>query len=151
MPSPSSTISAQADRWLAVAAYLGMFVGLWLIAPLAVYLLRRRHSRFVAFHAAQAALLHLLFGLLLTVCAVLAAILGVLVLLLLDARSSPMGVECLLALGWGSWLVPTTIHIGLTVIAARLAYRGAIDPDSRPGRVTTWLIGHDPGLPPADG
>ncbi len=140
-----------ADRWLAVAAYLGFVVGLWLIAPIAVYLLRRRRSRFVAHHAVQAGLLHLLFGPLLTVCVVLAVILGVVATLVVDMAGG-FGVEILILLGWCCWLVPAGIHVGLTVGAAWRAYRGRVDTASRLGRMSEWLLAHDRGLPPpADG
>jgi uncharacterized membrane protein len=41
------------------AAYLSVFIGLWFFAPLALYLWKGKSSRFVAFHAAQAIVLHL--------------------------------------------------------------------------------------------
>lgn len=151
-PAPSSAASSHepgpADRLLAVLAYLGYLVGLWLVAPIGVYLLRRRRSRFVAHHAAQAILLHLLFGLLLSVCGLLAGLVGLVAVLMIDGSSSPLTVDFLIVLAWGSWLAPLSIHIGLTVIAVWLAYRGRVDPGSRLGRMTRWLLAHDPGLPP---
>jgi uncharacterized membrane protein len=145
--APSAVEYELADRSLAVAAYLGYLVGLWLIAPIAVYLLRRRRSRFVAFHAAQAILLHLLFGALLTVCGLFATLVGAIAVFVFGA-SSTFGVEFFLVLGWGSWLAPTAIHVALTAISAWLAHRGRVDPASRLGRMTLRLLSHDPGLPP---
>lgn len=134
-----------ADRALAVAAYLGCLVGLWLIAPLAVYVLRRRCSRFAAHHAAQAALLQLLFGALLTVCLLLAAILGSLALFVLDP---PSMVSWIVLLGWGGWLVPVVLHLVLTLRSVWRAGRGRVAAGSRLGRMAEWLLAHDPGLPP---
>lgn len=146
-PSPAANQPEPIDRVLAVAAYLGYLVGLWLLAPIAVYLLRRRRSRFAAHHAAQAAVLHLLLGLLLTVAVLLVTIVGGVVMVLADGT----GVNLLLWLAWTSWLLPAGLHLGLTCLAAARAGRGRIDLRSRPGRAAEWLLAQDPGVaPPAE-
>ena len=146
--SASAPKPEHADRWLAVVAYLGFLVALWLVAPIAVYLLRRRRSRFAAHHAVQAALLHLLLGPLLTVCVLLATISGLVAALVVDSTGGGFGVEIFILLGWCSWLVPAVIHVGLTGCAAWRAFRGRIDTTSRLGRMTRWLLAHDRELPP---
>jgi uncharacterized membrane protein len=47
---------------MAAVAHLSFFTGFWLVAPLAIYAIKRKESRFVAFHALQAALVHVLYG-----------------------------------------------------------------------------------------
>lgn len=144
--SPSTPASdARSDRMLAAAAYLGSLVGLWLLAPIAVYALRRRYSRFAAHHAAQAAILHLLLGLLLTVTVVLSTLLAS---TLLVVGTGPLGADLLIALAWSSWLVPSAIHLGLTAVAVLRACRGRVDTTSRLGRWAAWLLAQDPGLAP---
>ena len=44
------------ERLLAGIAHLGLFGGMWLVAPLAIYFLKGKQSRFVGFHAVQACL-----------------------------------------------------------------------------------------------
>ncbi len=46
---------------LAACAHLSFLVGFWFVAPIAIYVIKRKESRFVAFHALQAAVLHFLF------------------------------------------------------------------------------------------
>ena len=48
---------------LAAVAHLSFLVGFWLIAPIAIYVIKRKESRFVAFYALQAAIVQILFGL----------------------------------------------------------------------------------------
>jgi uncharacterized Tic20 family protein len=57
-----TTTPSQEDRGLAAAAHLSFFVGFWLAAPIAIYAIKRKESRFVAHQAAQAALVQILFG-----------------------------------------------------------------------------------------
>jgi uncharacterized Tic20 family protein len=45
------------DRLLAACAYLSWVAGLWIIGPVALYFIYRDKSRYVAFHALQAAAL----------------------------------------------------------------------------------------------
>jgi uncharacterized membrane protein len=48
----------QDDRMLAAAAHLSFVTGFWLIAPIAIYVIKRKESRFVAYQALQSAILH---------------------------------------------------------------------------------------------
>lgn len=102
-----------------------------------------------ACHAVQAAVLHLLFGPLLTVCVLFAVLVGLVVGLVFAGAGGDLGVECLIVLGWCSWLVPSAIHVGLTVGGAWRAYRGRVDTASRLGRLTAWLLAQGRGSPPA--
>jgi uncharacterized membrane protein len=45
---------------MAAVAHLSFFVGFWLIGPIVFYVIKRRESRFVAFHAMQAMVAHVL-------------------------------------------------------------------------------------------
>jgi uncharacterized Tic20 family protein len=56
-PPPS-----QDDRALAVCAHLSFLIGFWLVAPIAIYVVKRKESHFVAFAALQAAVVQLLFA-----------------------------------------------------------------------------------------
>jgi len=61
-PSPvTPPAHSQESRLLAACAHLSFLVGFWFVAPIAIYVIKRKESRFVAFHAMQAAVLHLLF------------------------------------------------------------------------------------------
>lgn len=51
-PAGASPISGRDDRW-AMASYLGA-IFFWLLAPLAIYLAKRKSSAFIRSHAAQA-------------------------------------------------------------------------------------------------
>jgi uncharacterized Tic20 family protein len=53
---------SQDDRVLAACAHLSFLVGFWLVAPIAIYVVKRKESHFVAFAALQAALVQILFG-----------------------------------------------------------------------------------------
>lgn len=147
--SPSLTFSTRlerADRWLVLIAYLGLFVGLWLIAPIAVYLLARRRSRFVAHHAALAALMHLLFGPLLGLCGLVGSLLGVgLALVLGGAGVTP---HVLALVSWASVLAPFAAMVGYTALAAWRAWHGRLDPTTRLARAAAWLLAHDRELAP---
>lgn len=62
---PAATPS-QDDRVLAACAHLSFLAGFWLVAPIAIYVIKRKESRFVAFHALQAVMVQLLFGVTMT-------------------------------------------------------------------------------------
>lgn len=136
------------DHILAAFAYLGYLAGLWLLAPIAVYLLRRKHSRFVAHHAVRALLIHLLMvplGLALSVLAISLGI-GVVASFPVGVGSGP-GLTALLmmALAFTS-LAPTAILLIITLVAALRAYQGRLDPHTRLGRASESLLRQDPGL-----
>jgi uncharacterized membrane protein len=57
----ATTAFSQDDRALAAVSHLSFLVGFWLAAPIAIYVIKRKESRFVAFSALQALLLQLLF------------------------------------------------------------------------------------------
>jgi uncharacterized Tic20 family protein len=71
---------SQDDRMLAAVAHLSFLVGFWLVAPIAIYCVKRKESRFVAQYALQAAFVQLLFGigtaLFVVTCVVLLAAVG---------------------------------------------------------------------------
>jgi uncharacterized Tic20 family protein len=62
-PSPAAVpVPSQDERLLAACAHLSFLTGFWLVAPVAIYVIKRKESRFVAFHALQAAVVQVLFG-----------------------------------------------------------------------------------------
>jgi uncharacterized Tic20 family protein len=63
---PAPRPVTQEDRLLAAAAHLSVFTGFWLVGPLAIYAIKRKESPFAAFHGLQAAIAHVLFGVLTT-------------------------------------------------------------------------------------
>ncbi len=56
------SMPSQDDRVLAACAHLSFLAGFWLIAPIAIYVAKRKESHFVAFTALQAVVVQLLFG-----------------------------------------------------------------------------------------
>ena len=76
-PVDLAAMPAQDDRLLAVVSHLSFLAGFWLVVPIAVYAIKRKESRFVAFQALQSALLQVLFGGTMTMGAVLSVVLGV--------------------------------------------------------------------------
>ncbi len=60
-PPVAPAAPVQEQRLLAAAAHLSFLTGFWFVAPIVIYALKRRESRFVAFHAMQAAVLHAFF------------------------------------------------------------------------------------------
>jgi len=60
-PPVAPAAPVQEHRLIAACAHLSFLSGFWFVAPLAIYAWKRRESRFVAFHAMQAAVLHLFF------------------------------------------------------------------------------------------
>ena len=57
--SPPVENTTRDDRLLAGLAHLAFLGGFWLVAPVAIYVLKRKESPFVAFHALQATFLAL--------------------------------------------------------------------------------------------
>jgi uncharacterized Tic20 family protein len=55
-------VQSQDDRALAAAAHLSFLIGFWLVAPIAIYVIKRKESRFVALYAMQAAVVQILFA-----------------------------------------------------------------------------------------
>jgi uncharacterized membrane protein len=64
-PGPGQAVEAMPsseDRIVAAVSYLSWFVGMYLIVPVAVFFWARERSRFVTYHAIQAAVLALLMA-----------------------------------------------------------------------------------------
>jgi hypothetical protein len=137
------------DLLLAALAYLSLFLGLWLIAPLAVYLVRREGSRFVAHHAAAAALLHLAAVPLGVAALGMSALLGV---GLLSFALGALGHPTFAAFAvFGAWLGPILVCLLVTVWPAIRAARGHMGLTSPVGRMAASLVALDRGVPPAPG
>jgi uncharacterized protein len=59
MPAPGPAEISQEDRVLAGIAHLSVFIGFPVVAPLVIYAIKKDQSRFVAYHALQAAITHI--------------------------------------------------------------------------------------------
>jgi uncharacterized membrane protein len=55
--TPQEPSADDQDRVLAALSHFSILGGFWLVVPLAIYFVKRESSRFVSFHALQAALL----------------------------------------------------------------------------------------------
>jgi uncharacterized Tic20 family protein len=141
-PPPPAVVAvaspSQDDRLLAAVAHLSFFAGLWLIGPAAIFLLKRKESRFVAFHALQAALVQVVFGVLFAAGLVLmmfggfaaglsrseGAMIGVSIVSMALMLLAPLGVittHCLFAYGaWlgRSWRLPFGARIADAILRA---------------------------------
>jgi len=65
-PAVPAAMPSQDDRLLAAFAHLSFLTGFWLIAPIAIYFLKRKESRFVAFQALQAVFVQLFWCVMMT-------------------------------------------------------------------------------------
>jgi uncharacterized Tic20 family protein len=78
--APAATPS-QDDRTLAAVAHLSFLAGFWLVAPIAIYVVKRKESRFVSLYALQAAFVQILAGVgtafFVAICVVLMAAIGI--------------------------------------------------------------------------
>jgi len=116
----------QEDRMLAAASYLGYLVGFWLVVPIVVYVLKREKSRFVAFHALQAIVIHvlgipvLIFGMVFPL--VMTAVIA-LAVQPKGANQEAFGVVMMLAYLLGM-LVPWGVYLALSVVCAVRAMQG---------------------------
>jgi uncharacterized Tic20 family protein len=114
---------SQDDRVLAALSHASMFVGFPILAPIAIYFYKRETSRFVAFHAMQAALLHISFIPLMILGYVAALILSI-----GSAMTVHINAEITGLLLGVVWVVALCVPIGLIVIvslyAAYRAYLG---------------------------
>lgn len=64
-PGPGAAVAespSSEDRMVAAVAYLSWFVGMYLVVPVGIFFWARDRSRFVTFHAIQAAVLALLMA-----------------------------------------------------------------------------------------
>lgn len=145
-PGPPPSDISQEDRMLAAAAYVSYFLGFWIVAPAAIYVLRREKSRFVAHHAIRAIIVQ---GLLVPVVA-LGFLLSFFAALLVASVSAPRAGEpsgavvALFALSvWGGWLIPFMIHLATTIFMAIAAFQGRIQTRSLLGRLTERILGQD--------
>jgi uncharacterized Tic20 family protein len=133
---------SQDDRLMAAVAHLSFFVGFWLVGPIAFYVVKRKESRFVAFHAMQALVAHVLsmaFGIFgVIVFAVGMGIAGV------TAQREPAALVVMLVL----LLVFGAFGVGVAVINAVAAYKAWVgEMWSIPvaGRIAHGIMGADVG------
>ena len=137
----AASVPSQDDRALAAFAHLSFLTGLWLIAPIAIYFLKRKESRFVAFHALQAIFVQLLWSVAMTCCAfalivvtMAAAVSGVPALAILISFVPFVGI-----LGAGLGLL--AVH----ALAAYWAWCGREGSIPIAGRLARAVLGADEG------
>lgn len=134
------------DRILAAFAYLGYLAGLWLLAPIAVYLWRRKHSRFVAHHAVRALIVHLLLVPLAVLLTMFGFSLGMAAVTSVDANVGS-GISTIFAFALLAacltGFTPGLITLIVTLVPAFRAYQGHLDPHSRLGRISESLLRTD--------
>jgi uncharacterized Tic20 family protein len=124
-PQPPAAEPSQEDRLLAAASYVGYLAGFWLIVPIVVYVLKREKSRFVAFHALQAIIVHVL----LVPIAIIGVLFGLVATFALAAatdahgRDSSFGLLLVVPYLVGL-LVPWGIHAVLSIVCAVRAMQG---------------------------
>lgn len=132
------------ERLLAALAHLACFAGLALTVPIALYALKRKESRFVAFHAAQGALLGALVigsSFALTVLAV--ALGGGLSLMAFGPL--PQGTVAL----WNvRCVLPWLACFGFSAAAGVRAFQGRTWSIPLIGRLAERVLAGDDGVPP---
>lgn len=142
-PAPSPVaMPSQDDRLMAAVAHLSFFVGFWLIGPIAFYFIKRKESRFVAFHAMQALVAHVLSTAL--------GILGFMVVVVgmgiagVAAQKEPAALigMLVLALGFGAFSIGVAV---VNAVAAYKAWVGEMWSIPLAGRIARGIIGADVG------
>jgi hypothetical protein len=140
--SPPAPAPSQDDRLMAAVSHLSFFVGFWLIGPIVFYAIKRHESRFVAFHAMQALVAHVLSAVLAALGAVVffvgAGVAGV------AAQRQPAALVAVLALAVGLG----AFYLSLAVVNAVAAYKawiGELWSIPLAGRIARGIIGADDG------
>jgi len=112
------------------------------MAPIAIYVIKRKDSRFVALHAIQAALVQVLFGAVTVVASVVAVFVSALGMFLARSEGLAMLVTMLplLAFAFGC-LTLLTLHL----IAAYRAWRGDAWQIPVVGSLARAIMGADEG------
>lgn len=144
--APPAQATTQEERILAAVGYLGYVTGFWLVLPIAIYVLKRERSRFVAHHAMRAILLHLLAVPLLVFGWALAAAVHIGMVFLLDdhGRSPSRGAEAgLFVVMILAWVLPWLVYLCVSVLGAIRAFQGRLHAGSLLGRVVERLLGQD--------
>jgi len=140
--APPAALPNQDDRMMAAVSHLSFFVGFWLVGPIAFYVIKRKESRFVAFHAMQALVAHVLSMVLMVVgfvgIAVSMGIAGI------AAQREPAALVLALVMV----LVFGAMGLGLAVVNAVAAYKawvGEMWSIPLAGRIAHGIIGADVG------
>ena len=141
-PPRTTPTPSQDDRLMAAVAHLSFFVGFWLVGPIVFYVIKRKESPFVAFHAMQALVAHVLS----TAFAVAGAVAFFVCMGLagLAAHHDPAALVTVLVLA----LALGALYLGLAVVNAVAAYKawvGEAWPIPIAGRIARGIIGADTG------
>jgi uncharacterized Tic20 family protein len=132
---------SQEDRLLAVVSHVSFLVGFWLVVPIAVYAIKRKESRFVAFHALQAAMVQVLFGATMTVGAVLVVVVGVAA----GLSRSPVAGVMLTAVPLLGFVGVCAALLGVHAYAAYTAWQGKSWSIPLAGSLARGILGADEG------
>ncbi|MFO0588299.1 MAG: DUF4870 domain-containing protein [Polyangiaceae bacterium] len=156
--SPPPTVSqdqiSQEDRILAAVSYVGYFTGLWLVAPIVIYVVKREKSRFVAHHALRAALLHMLAIPVFFASWILALVLAFTVAVLVDNGHHGRGDQIMggfvLVLYVLGWALPWFVYLLVCGLAAIRAFQGRLRTTTLLGRLVERMLGSDKTVAPPD-
>ena len=131
----------QEDRLVAAVAHLSFLTGFWVVVPIAIYVLKRKESRFVAFHALQAVLVQVFFSAVMTL-----GVGGFFALVDVAGARRSLGLsKVTLAFSLIGFALGSLAFFAVHAIAAFRAWRG--DGWSIPGigRLAEAILGADKG------
>jgi uncharacterized membrane protein len=133
---------SQDDRMMAAVAHLSFFVGFWLVAPIAFYVVKRKESRFVAFHAMQAVVAHVL-SVAIGVFGVIAFAVGM-ALGAVTAEREPAALIVAVVLALAFVAVGVAVAV-VNAVAAYKAWVGEMWSIPIAGRIARGIMGADVG------
>ena len=118
---PDGASVDQEERLVAACTYLSWLVGFWIIGPVALYLLYREKSRYVAFHAIQS----IVVSIGLTVIAPVLWLGGTLVVFLIAFANGGKAAPALMMFGiYGTMIIAMLIPLVWMLIGAWRAFQG---------------------------
>jgi uncharacterized membrane protein len=124
---------------MAAAAHLSFFAGFWLVAPIVIYVMKRKESRFIGFHALQAILVQVAAGALTAASFVLMLVGGVV------AGASRSEVAGVVVLIFSALLLalPGLGALAAHVVLAYGAWQGKTWEVPLVGRIAKGILGAD--------
>jgi hypothetical protein len=141
-PGAPSAALTQENRLLAALAHLSFITGFWFVAPIAIYVIKRKESRFVAFHALQAVLVQVVFGVVMTL-----GFIGFIVLMAVAGSSRDDALAGLIfALPLGGFALALLGLFTVHAVAAFRAWRGEGWSIPLVGGLARAIMGADVGV-----
>lgn len=118
---PDGATTNQEERLLSACAYLTWIVGFWIVGPVAIYLLYREKSRYVAFHCIQA----IVVSVGLTIIAPVFWILGLLLVFAVSLTGSDGPMPGVLVFGmYGVFILVLIVPMLWMLLGAYRAFQG---------------------------